>query len=103
MVSCRPRRALGLSKRAAIAVLISALPAFAQIDAARARQYFDEAASICMREGGKTWGESLCGPMFFVDLTTRDIVANEPPPSNRLPDQMFPGNAAIEWGGVRWT
>src|SRR5262245_26264429 len=84
-------------------LLVSALPAAAQIDAARARQYFDEATAICSREGGKTWGETLCGPVFFVDLTTREVVANQPPPSNRLPAEMSPGNAAIEWGGVRWT
>lgn len=90
-------------KLVAIAALVSVVPAFAQIDPARARQYFEEASTLCQREGGKTWGVSLCGPMFMVDLTTRAVVANQPTPSNRLPDEMFPGNAAVDWGGTRWT
>lgn len=94
---CRAPFAVG------VAVLLAALPAAAQIDAARAARYFAEADVLCRAEGGRLWKVSLCGPMVFVDAATRSVAANQPAPAAKLPDSMPVTNTAIEWGGVRWS
>ena len=43
-------------------VVVAVVPAAAQVDQARAEQYFKEAQALCERDGGRLWGVSLCGP-----------------------------------------
>ncbi|MEW6212708.1 MAG: hypothetical protein AB1631_30565 [Acidobacteriota bacterium] len=103
----------------ALAFLLStaALSGIAQsqsIDTALAHQYFQEAASICKRDGGKLWGVSLCLPMIFADHHTRMVVANQSDREGnltkegevfvgKLPERINIANTAVEWAGVRWT
>jgi hypothetical protein len=80
-----------------------ALPAVAQVDEERAAAYFAEAAELCRREGGRIWGVSLCGPMVLADATTATIATNQPAPEAPRPQALGYANAALEWGGVRWS
>ena len=82
------------------------------IDLAKARTYFTEFETICSTDGGKLWGQSLCGPFLFVDPPTRQIVANRAAPTLAPRDGVFVGtladseviaNTALEWQGSRWT
>ena len=51
-------------------VVVATAPAAAQVDQARAEQYFKEARALCERDGGRHWGISLCGPMVIADADT---------------------------------
>jgi hypothetical protein len=84
------------------------------IDPNQARQYFEEAKTICEVDSGHLWGRSLCLPMMFVDRQTGSFVANENNQdktlefnggvfTGKLPMEMGAANTAIEWGGKRWT
>ena len=39
-------------------VVVAVVPAAAQVDQARAEQYFKEAQTLCERDGGRLWGVS---------------------------------------------
>lgn len=75
----------------------------AQVDQARAAQYFREAAALCEREGGRLWGRSLCGPMVFADFVTKTMATNQPAPDEPWPGGMGIANFATMWGGQRWS
>lgn len=80
-----------------------AVPAAAQVDQERAAAYFEEAAALCEREGGRLWGVSLCGPMVFADAVTGTIATSAPVPDEPRPRVLGYANTALEWGGVRWS
>ena len=61
-------------------VVVAAAPAAAQVDQARAEQYFKEAKALCERDGGRLWGVSLCGPMVIADAATGTIATSQPGP-----------------------
>lgn len=84
-------------------LIVVPVPAMAQIDEELARTYFEEAALLCEREGGRIWGVSLCGPMVFADPATQSIVTNRPAPAADRPRVLGFANAPIEWGGSRWA
>ena len=92
-----------LPRSTALAFFAVAAPLLAQVDQERAAQYFKEAAALCQREGGRLWGVSLCGPMIFADPATGTSATNQPPPSVARPAIVGYANAAIDWGGTRWT
>jgi hypothetical protein len=94
-----------IAKRCAIVCLLlcGAHEASAQVDQERAAQYFREAAVLCEREGGRIWGVSLCGPMVIADARTQTLATNQPPPDAKRPAAIGFANAAIDWGGTRWT
>jgi hypothetical protein len=81
----------------------TAVPASAQVDPERAAAYFEEAAELCEREGGRLWGMSLCGPMVMADAVTGTIATNQPAPEAPRPRVLGYANAALEWGGERWS
>ena len=97
------------------AMLFVAAPAMCQnIDPVLARQYFQQADSICRKDNGRLWGVSLCGPMLFVDPASHMAVANQADgegqlsPTNgvfqgKLPQSVNVSNTAIQWAGVKWT
>jgi hypothetical protein len=85
------------------AVLSCTTSAWAQIDQQRASQYFNEAASLCAREGGRLWGISLCGPIAIGDPVTHGIATSQPAPDAKPPAALGFANAATDWGGVRWV
>jgi hypothetical protein len=75
---------------------------------------FAVARQISRRDAGKTWGVEVCGPLFFADPSTRDVVANQADAEGRLkqagdvwrgslPASISIANTDTEWGGVHWT
>ncbi len=88
---------------ASVVMVVGAAPALAQVDEARAKTWFAEAAALCERDGGRLWGVSLCGPMVFADPMTRTIATNQPAPDAPRPRILGFANAALEWGDVRWS
>ncbi len=82
------------------------------IPAAAAAEAFHEAHELCAAEGGRLWGQSLCGPMLFVDPASRQAVLNGPSPGAvadgaifrlTLPVDMGTANTAVELEGKRWS
>lgn len=84
------------------------------IDTKLAAQYFRQLKQTSDRDGGKTWGLSLYGPIMFVDPRSRSIVANQADLEHKLmaqddvfvgtlPNELSPANTAIDWAGVHWT
>jgi hypothetical protein len=84
------------------------------IDTKLAAQYFRQLEETSKRDGGKTWGLSLYGPIILVDPETSDVVANQADLENKLvsrdgvfvgklPTEISPSNTATDWAGVHWT
>jgi hypothetical protein len=101
-------------RRVLLSIALFAASAHAQIDLALARQYFEGLKQTSDIDAGRTWGVSLDGPIFFVDPSSRVVVANRPDPQSVLkskdgiwtgtfPDNLNAANTAIDWLGVRWT
>jgi len=65
--------------------------------------YFAEIARLCAKEAARTWGTSLCGPVALVDAATGTIATNEPAPAAKRPPAFGFANAALDWGGTRWS
>lgn len=84
-------------------MLLCVTAAAAQVDEARARQIFRQAQELCERDAGKLWGVSLCGPMVIADAATRTIATNRPAPAAPRPPTLGFANAAMPWGGERWS
>ena len=84
------------------------------IDPKLAAQYFRQLEQTSNRDGGKTWGVALYGPMILVDPVTRNVVANQADLENKLvsrdgvfvgtfPNELNAANTDIKWAGVHWT
>ena len=84
------------------------------IDTKLAAQYFAQLKQTSERDGGKTWGLALYGPIILVDPRGRDVVANQADRENKLvsrdgvfvgklPNEINPANTALNWAGVHWT
>ena len=86
-----------------IVVMLFTTAAVSQIDEARAMQYFKEAEALCERNGGALWGVPLCGPIVIGDPKTRQIVTSQEAPKVPPPPSVGYANAALDWGGTRWT
>lgn len=84
-------------------VVVGVVPATAQVDQARAAQYFKEAQALCERDGGRLWGVSLCGPMVIADAATGTIATSQPAPTGDRPRVLGLVNAPVQWGGVTWS
>jgi hypothetical protein len=76
--------------------------AFILLAAIAPQQGFDELRAMCVRDAGRMWGISICGPTMIVDRQTRAVVANEPAPPT-LPKEIGIANTAVDWNGKRWT
>ncbi len=86
----------------------------AQIDLWLAHRYFEQLKQTSDADAGRTWGTPLCGAIFFVDPSTREVVADRADAqgvlklkdgvwTGALPNELNPANTAIDWLGVRWT
>jgi hypothetical protein len=69
---------------------------------------------LCARDGGRLWGQSLCGPIMLVDRDTRTAFADRDTAGHDLRRQgdLFTGflpsdvgiaNTSTDWAGLRWT
>ncbi|HEY1772528.1 MAG TPA: hypothetical protein VGH91_04980 [Gammaproteobacteria bacterium] len=98
-------------------LLLVSTAAFADgpaIDLTQAKAVFATAQAVSNQEGGKLWGKTLYGALFFVDPDTRYVVSNEVDPDGvlhaqdglyvgTLPKSVIIANAPVEWEGKRWT
>lgn len=84
------------------------------IDNKLAAQYFQQLKQSSDRDGGRTWGLALYGPMLFVDPGSGNVVANQADVEHKLvpqdgvfvgtlPKEISPANTAFDWSGVHWT
>ena len=100
---------------ASLLVFVTAAQAQSRsIDTKLATRYFQQLKQTAERDGGKTWGLSLYGPIMFVDPRSGNIVANQADSEHKLapedgvfvgtlPREISPANTAIDWAGVHWT
>ena len=106
--------------RLAFVSLLSTIPLIASTQTSEpipietAQTYFAEAQSLCQADHGRLWGVSLCGPIMFVDPTSRFIVASQADAKGvlkpkggvfigSLPADQLIANTAVQWSGVHWT
>jgi hypothetical protein len=86
----------------------------ASIDTKLAARYFQQLKQTSERDGGKTWGVALYGPLLFVDPRSGNVVANQADLEHQLvpqegvfvgtlPREINPANTAFDWAGVHWT
>lgn len=106
---------LFLAVAAVLAFVVSAAAqSVATIDTKLAAQYFRQLKQTSDREGGKTWGVALYGPLMFVDARSGNVVANQADLEHKLvaqdgvfvgtlPREMNAANTAFDWAGVHWT
>src|SRR5215211_1789470 len=84
------------------------------IDSKLAAQYFQQLKQTSDRDGGRTWGVALHGPIMFVDPRSGNVVANQADLEHKLvaqdgvfvgtlPREINPANTAFDWAGVHWT
>jgi hypothetical protein len=78
-------------------------PAVAQVDQQRAQEFFKEAQSVCMRDGGRLWGMSICMPMVIGDARTQTFATSQPPPDAPRPRLIGLLNGPIQWGDTMWA
>src|SRR6188474_420536 len=73
-----------------------------QVQPELAKRYFEEATKLCVRDAGRLWGVSLCGPMVIFDQATGTRATSQAEPEG--PPPRFPGFAdgPVSWGGLRW-
>jgi len=45
----------------------------AQINQELVQEYFKEAKDLCIRDNGKLWGVSICGPMVIYDIASKTL------------------------------
>lgn len=103
-----------LAAVACLMALAAAAPARATPDHASALHVFNEARTLCERDNGALWGQSLCGPIMIVDPADRNVIANQLDAGGVLvaKDGVFTGtlppatliaNTRLEWSGTQWT
>jgi len=84
------------------------------IDTKLATQYFQQLKQTSDRDGGKTWGLPMYGPIMFVDPRSGNVVANQADLEHKLvpqdglfvgtlPREISPANTAMDWAGIHWT
>lgn len=80
----------------------------------KAAPCFENLRKVSDADDGKLWGKALYGPMMFVDVQTRNLVANQQNKENsfeqngdvffgHLPDDIIIANTAIDYCGENWT
>lgn len=83
-------------------------------DIALAKRQLAAFEAACQREGGRTWGQSLYGPVLLVESDSRRLLANVPDSASLLhadqglytgllPASVNIANTALQWGGRRWS
>ena len=80
----------------------------------KAAPCFENLKKVSDADDGKLWGKALYGPMMFVDVQTRNLVANQQNKENsleqkgdlffgQLPEDIIIANTAINYCGEIWT
>jgi len=97
--------------RVILPLFLLPLAGFAQIDQQRAAEAFNQAKTLCEREGGKLWKISLCGPIVIADPATKTIATNQPAPEAPWPAALGFANSwrsakvvlLSRFGRVMWS
>lgn len=95
---------------AVLAVLLAAASPAAAQDFSREASGAAELQVMCNADGGRLWGESLCGPLLVI-AADGQVWASEQGPSGGLRRQPQGGWAGVlpsgitpaDWAGSRWT
>ncbi len=80
----------------------------------KAAPCFENLKKVSDSDNGKLWGKALYGPTMFVDVQTRNLVANQQNKENsfeqkgnlffgQLPEDIIIANTAINYCGEIWT
>ena len=80
----------------------------------KAAPCFENLKRVSDEDNGKLWGITLYGPTMFVDVQTRNLVANQQNNEKsleqkgglffgQLPEDIIIGNTAIKYCGENWT
>ncbi len=80
----------------------------------KAAPCFENLKKVSDADNGKLWGKTLYGPTMFVDVQTRNLVANQQNKEDsfeqkgvlffgHLPDDIIIANTAIDYCGENWT
>ncbi len=111
----RPRTSGARRWAGAILIALSA-PLHAQqtTDTAATIAGMHEFSAVCRKEGGKLWGQTLCGRLVAADAGTRFAVTSTAPPGGmftrygdiyvgRIPEDVRLSNTSLDWGGNAWA
>ena len=80
----------------------------------KAAPSFENLKKVSDADNGKLWGKTLYGPTMFVDVQTRNLVANQQNKENtlvqkgnlyfgQLPEDIIIANTSISYCGEDWT
>lgn len=80
----------------------------------KAAPSFENLKKVSNADNGKLWGKTLYGPTMFVDVQTRNLVANQQNKENtlvqkgnlyfgQLPEDIIIANTSITYCGEDWT
>ena len=80
----------------------------------KAAPCFENLKKVSDADNGKLWGKTLYGPAMFVDVQTRNLVANQQNKENtlvqkgnlyfgQLPEDIIIANTSIAYCGEDWT
>ncbi len=80
----------------------------------KAAPSFENLKKVSDADNGKLWGKTLYGPTMFVDVQTRNLVANQQNKENtlvqkgnlyfgQLPEDIIIANTSITYCGEDWT
>ena len=80
----------------------------------KAAPCFENLKKVSDADKGKLWGKTLYGPTMFVDVQTRNLVANQQNKENsfeqkgdlffgQLPEDIIIANTSISYCGEDWT
>ena len=75
-----------------------------------AMPYLNEYKADCVKEGGDTWGKSLCVPMIVLNRESMQALTTEPDPKGKFQKignaymgayygEPVYANTSIQWGG----
>ncbi len=80
----------------------------------KAAPCFENLKKVSDSDNGRLWGKTLYGPTMFVDVQTRNLVANQQNKENsleqkeklffgQLPEDIIIANTSIDYCGENWT
>ena len=80
----------------------------------KAASCFENLKEVSDSDNGNLWGKTLYGPTMFVDVQTRNLVANQQNRENsleqkgnlffgQLPEDIIIANTSIDYCGENWT
>ncbi len=99
---------------ALVGSLTQPLIAQTPVDTTAALAALQEFQMLCRQDGGRLWGQSLCGPEILVDRQSRIEFFSERPSQTTVvprdgffvgsvPGQLGIANTSVDWDGRSWS